>query len=190
MPSRSERNTTAWPSGVHVGSTSAARSCVSWSILPLARSTRTRSSQPPGSSREATSAAPSGLKRGPLHSTPGTELVRRWSPRPSMPIENSSLRSPSLRANTTLRPSGATSGSYARSPRVSRCTRPAGTSTRLRSPNTENVWCTCSSEKTRERPSGVQEAPEFPLRSASAWSSLPSARTSRSCGKRVSVPLV
>ena len=48
-------------------------------------------------------------------------------------------------AKTTVSPSGETSGSYARTPRVTRQTSPVATSTTLRSPKTENVRCTWSS---------------------------------------------
>ena len=70
-PSRSERKTTASPSGIHVGSTSFARSWVSCSTAPVAGSTRTRSSQPPGSRRAATIASPARAPARPAPLDPG-----------------------------------------------------------------------------------------------------------------------
>jgi hypothetical protein len=116
--------------------------------------------------------------------------VRSRGAPPASGTVASSLRSLSWRTNTTVAPSGATSGSFARAPFVSARLRPLATSTTRKSLLIPKVRYTSGSSKTSDRPSGVQQTPRPPLRSVTRRSPVPSLRMTCSARNRVSVLLV
>ncbi len=173
------------------GLASFARSCVSCSTAPVAESTSTTSSQPPGSSRDAAivSALRVEARVAPLDARErGREPLQA---RAVDPDREQVAAVAELAREDDRPPVGRDVGIEGAHP----AGEPAHATARRRRRH---------SGLRRSRRSGAPAAPrrraharpasrrrlEPPLRSAKRWSWLPSGRTSRSSGKRSSVPLV